>query len=143
MWRVRHWAKADSVIREMQLPPIQTSPVDENPDGIEAEEGKERPAPMEALAVPISDLVAVLPHVHFIQAKFFEIDDNLHDLHVPWGEIIPTLLDRGWSGWRSSEYEGRREPYRGRDQVRRQHALVRELVAEHLENRAVDVATAR
>ncbi|MFF9623690.1 hypothetical protein [Streptomyces griseosporeus] len=33
----------------------------------------------------------------------------------------------GWRGWLSSEYEGRREPYRGRDQVRRQHALLRTL----------------
>jgi sugar phosphate isomerase/epimerase len=114
---------------------FQTSPVDENPDGIEAEEGKERPAPMEALAVPMSDLVAVLPHVHFIQAKFFEVDDDLHDLHVPWEDIVPTLLDNGWCGWISSEYEGRREPYRGRDQVRRQHALVRQLVDQHLRAR--------
>ena len=34
----------------------------------------------------------------------------------------------GWSGYLSSEYEGRREPGRGRDQVRRQHALIRSLV---------------
>jgi hypothetical protein len=81
--------------------------------------------------------------VHFIQAKFFEVDDHLHDLHVPWDAIIPTLLDHGWSGWISSEYEGRREPYRGRDQVRRQHALVRRLVAQYLEDRPVEVAAAR
>ena len=77
--------------------------------------------------VPMSDLVEVLPHTHFIQAKFFEIDDDLHDLHVPWGDIVPTLEKAGWTGWLSSEYEGRREPYRGRDQVRRQHALLRSL----------------
>ena len=122
---------------------FQTSPVDENPEGIGAEEGKQRPAPMEALAVPMSDLVAVLPHVHFIQAKFFEVDDDLHDLHVPWADIIPTLLDHGWSGWLSSEYEGRREPYRGRDQVRRQHALVRQLVAHYLEEHSRPVVAAR
>jgi hypothetical protein len=121
---------------------FQTSPVDENPDGTEAEEGKKRPAPMEALAVPMSDLVSVLPHVHFIQAKFFEVDDQLHDLHVPWEDIVPTLLDHGWSGWLSTEYEGRREPYRGRDQVRRQHALVRGLVAQYLGNRPVETAAA-
>ena len=37
------------------------------------------------------------------------------------------LEKAGWNGWLSSEYEGRREPYRGRDQVRRQHALLRSL----------------
>ncbi|MFJ3669719.1 DUF6379 domain-containing protein [Streptomyces sp. NPDC090106] len=103
---------------------FQTAPVD---DGHEGFEGKKRPPFLEPLHVPMADLVEVLPHVHFIQAKFFEIDDRLHDLHVPWGEIVPRLRDAGWSGWLSSEYEGRREPYRGRDQVRRQHALLREL----------------
>ena len=82
---------------------------------------------MEPLAVPMSDLIEVLPHVHFIQTKFFEIDDDLRDLHIPWAEIVSTLAESGWSGWLSSEYEGRREPYRGRDQVRRQHALMRQL----------------
>ncbi|MDT7839611.1 hypothetical protein [Streptomyces justiciae] len=75
----------------------------------------------------MSDLADVLPHVHFIQAKFFEIDDHLSDLHIPWAEILETLRVADWRGWLSSEYEGRREPYRGRDQVRRQHALLRAL----------------
>ncbi len=76
----------------------------------------------------MSDLEEVLPHTHFIQAKFFEIDDQLNDLHLPWQEIIKTLKDHNWSGWLSSEYEGRREMYRGKDQVRRQHALLKKLL---------------
>jgi sugar phosphate isomerase/epimerase len=104
-----------------------TAPVLELSEEIQVEEGEEIPAHLRPLAVPMADLVEVLPHVHFIQAKFAEVDDDLHDLHVPWGEIIPTLQDAGWSGWLSSEYEGRREPYRGRDQVRRQHALLRSI----------------
>jgi sugar phosphate isomerase/epimerase len=103
---------------------FQTAPVD---DGHEGFEGKKRPAFLEPLAVPMSDLADVLPHVHFIQAKFFEIDDRLTDLHIPWHDILATLRTAGWQGWLSSEYEGRREPYRGRDQVRRQHALLRSL----------------
>lgn len=107
---------------------FQTARVTENAEGhVEVDEGAK--SPMDALAVPMSDLVDVLPYTHFVQAKFFEIDDDLHDLHVPWRDIVATLLDQGWSGWLSSEYEGRRDPYRGRDQVRRQHALLRELVA--------------
>ena len=89
--------------------------------------GKKRPAFLEPLAVPISDLVEILPQVHFIQTKFFEIDDQLNDLHVPWAPIMAALQEANWNGWLSSEYEGRREPYRGRDQVRRQHALLRSL----------------
>jgi sugar phosphate isomerase/epimerase len=105
-----------------------TAPVLELSEEIEVGDGGEVPEHLRPLAVPMADLAEVLPHVHFIQAKFAEVDDDLHDLHVPWGEIIPTLEDAGWSGWLSSEYEGRREPYRGRDQVRRQHALLRSLV---------------
>jgi sugar phosphate isomerase/epimerase len=106
---------------------FQTAPVDEPHEGVEVKKGEARPAFLEPLRVPMADLTEVLPHVHFIQAKFFEIDSDLHDLHVPWNDILATLRDGGWSGFLSSEYEGRREPYRGRDQVRRQHALLRSL----------------
>jgi sugar phosphate isomerase/epimerase len=107
---------------------FQTAPMDEGHEGIEVKKGK-RPAFLEPLAVPVSDLAEVSEHVHFIQAKFFEIDDTLVDLHIPWPDIMRVLRETGWSGWLSSEYEGRREPYRGRDQVRRQHALLRTLEA--------------
>ena len=106
---------------------FQTAVVREAAEEIDAEDDEDVPAPLRPLRVPMSDLEAVLPHVYFIQAKFFEIDDDLHDLHVPWADIVPTLEAAGWNGWLSSEYEGRREAYRGRDQVRRQHALLRSL----------------
>jgi hypothetical protein len=106
-----------------------TKPVDDGHAGVE-EKGKKRPAFLEPLAVPMSDLSAVLKYTHFIQSKFYEIDDDMNDLHIPWHEIIDTLVKGGWSGWLSSEYEGRREPYRGKDQVRRQHALLRQLLSE-------------
>ncbi|WP_420122325.1 C-glycoside deglycosidase beta subunit domain-containing protein [Nakamurella sp.] len=106
---------------------FQTAPVDDGHEGVSTEDGK-RPAFLEPLAVPVADLAEILPHVHLIQTKFFEIDDQLNDLHVPWAPIVSTLRDAGWSGWLSSEYEGRREAYRGRDQVRRQLALLRTLL---------------
>jgi sugar phosphate isomerase/epimerase len=106
---------------------FQKSPVLENAEELGTDDEDDIPPPLRALAVPMADLAEVLPHTHFIQAKFFAIDDDLHDLHVPWGEIVPTLEQAGWNGWLSSEYEGRRDPYRGRDQVRRQHALLRSL----------------
>ncbi|MER7555596.1 DUF6379 domain-containing protein [Nocardioides sp. NPDC126508] len=107
---------------------FQTAPVLENAEEIEVIDGGDVPEHLRPLAVPMADLREVLPHVHFIQAKFFDIDDDLHDLHIPWEPIITTLREAGWSGWLSSEYEGRRDPYRGADQVRRQHALLRRLV---------------
>ena len=108
---------------------FQTAAVLENAEGLGTDDEDEIPPPLRPLRVPMSDLAEVLPHTHFIQAKFFEIDDSLHDLHVPWADIVRTLEDSGWNGWLSSEYEGRREPGRGRDQVRRQHALIRSLAA--------------
>jgi sugar phosphate isomerase/epimerase len=106
---------------------FQTAAVLENAESLGSDDEDDVPPPLRPLRVPMADLAEVLPHTHFIQAKFFEVDDDLHDLHVPWAEIVPTLEDAGWSGWLSSEYEGRREPGRGRDQVRRQHALIRSL----------------
>jgi len=106
---------------------FQTELVTDNHPGFDEDEVPEFLRP---LRVPMSDLAEVLPHVGFIQSKFFEIDDQLHDLHVPWADILRTLHDGGWTGWLSSEYEGRREPYRGREQLRRHHALLRTLAAE-------------
>lgn len=83
------------------------------------EEGWRKP-----LALPMSDLEAVLPHTHFIQTKFFDIDEHLVDAQIPWAEILRTLIDNDWSGYLSSEYEGERSPYRSIEQVRRQHALL-------------------
>ena len=103
-----------------------TEPITDTSEEIDGD-GEEIPPHLRPLKVPMADFVDVLPYTHFIQAKFVEIDDDLHDLHVPWAQVIPTLLDNGWSGYLSSEYEGRREPGRGRDQVRRQHALLRSL----------------
>ena len=70
-----------------------TAPVLELSEEIESVDGGEVPEHLRPLAVPMADLVEVLPHVHFIQAKFAEVDDDLNDLHVPWGEIIPTLQE--------------------------------------------------
>ena len=72
---------------------FQTAPIEEVSEEIEAGTARRSRRTCGRSAVPMSDLVEVLPYVHFIQAKFVEIDDDLHDLHVPWGQIVPTLLD--------------------------------------------------
>ena len=99
-----------------------------NHDGLSEEaqeEGWRKP-----LALPMSDLVSVLPYTAFIQAKFFDIDANLNDAQIPWREIIGTLVENDWAGYLSSEYEGDRAPYRSIEQVRRQHALLRRIEGE-------------
>lgn len=99
-----------------------------NQDGLseEANEGGWR----RPLAVPMADLIDVLPYTSFIQAKFFDIDDQLVDQQIPWHEIVQTLIDNEWSGYLSSEYEGDRAPYRSLTQVRRQHALLHKIEDE-------------
>jgi len=106
---------------------FQTAVVNDGHPGFDEDEV---PPFLQPLKVPMSDLAEALPYVGFIQAKFFEIDETLTDLHIPWDGILRTLRDGGYAGWLSSEYEGRREPYRGREQVRRQHALLRSLASD-------------
>ncbi|MET0887934.1 MAG: sugar phosphate isomerase/epimerase family protein [Mycetocola sp.] len=93
---------------------------------------------MSPLAVPMSDLIDVLPYVGFIQTKFFDIDDDLVDPQIPWVEIIQTLVSHGYSGWLSSEYEGERTVYRGQEQVRRHHALLRSIESAILSGEHID-----
>jgi sugar phosphate isomerase/epimerase len=96
-------------------------------EGVTSEE--DIPVPLRALKVPASDMIDIMKHMVFIQAKFYEIDENLVDKHVPWPEIFRVLKDSNYTGYLSSEYEGRREPYRGAMMVRRQHAMFHELEA--------------
>ena len=71
----------------------------------------------------------MLDHVVHVQAKFYEIDDDLVDHYIPWAEFLSLLERRGWDGWLSSEYEGDYGVGRASDQLRRQHALLRTLIA--------------
>jgi sugar phosphate isomerase/epimerase len=96
--------------------------------GFESED--DIPVPLRALHVPASDLLDIMKYVVFFQAKFYEVDDNLVDLHIPWSPIFRVLADTGYTGYLSSEYEGRREPYRGIEMVRRQHSMFQKLEAE-------------
>lgn len=100
-------------------------------DGSPAPETEEDiPIPMRPLAVPMADFADVLPYTVFIQAKFYDVDAELNDPHVPWRAIFETLKAGNYTGYLSSEYEGPREPYRAKTMVRRQHALFHELERE-------------
>lgn len=85
------------------------------------------PVPLRALKVPATDLIDIMKYVVFFQAKFYDVDENLVDQHIPWTEIFQVLKQTGYTGFLSSEYEGPRDPYRGTVQVRRQHAMFHEL----------------
>jgi sugar phosphate isomerase/epimerase len=86
---------------------------------------------MKPMAVDPSDLADVMPYVFHVHAKFWDMTDDLTDPHVPYDAIVKALLDGGYKGSLSSEYEGARDLYRASDLLRRQQAMLRRLAAAH------------
>jgi sugar phosphate isomerase/epimerase len=66
-------------------------------------------------------------HVH---GKFFEIDESGNEPAVPYPELIQVLLDVGYDGFISSEWEGWHwiEGRSGFDVIEQHHALLRRLI---------------
>jgi len=89
---------------------------------------REMSKPMNEDPPLLADLVPYVVHVH---AKFWEMTDDLDDPHVPYDAIVNVLVESGYRGSLSSEYEGARDLYRASDQVRRQHVMLRRLLAAH------------
>ena len=87
----------------------------------------QRPAFLDGIHVDPNDVCDVIENVVFIQAKFHDIDADLHDQQIPWEPVLRALKDAGYTGYLSSEYEGEREPWRSIEQVRRQHTLIRQI----------------
>jgi sugar phosphate isomerase/epimerase len=75
-----------------------------------------------------ADLVDLLPYVVHVHAKFWDMTDDLTDPHVPYDDVVKALVDGGYAGSLSSEYEGARDLYLASDMVRRQQAMLRRLV---------------
>jgi sugar phosphate isomerase/epimerase len=98
-----------------------------NPDPeLAAQVAREMSRPM---AVDPADLIDLMPYVFHVHAKFWDMTDDLTDPHVPYDAIVKVLVEHGYRGSLSSEYEGRRDLYRASDLVRRQQAMLRRLVA--------------
>jgi sugar phosphate isomerase/epimerase len=87
-----------------------------------------------------SDPRAMLPHmplIGHIQAKFYEMTDEGSEYSIPYEEIVPVLVEGGFDGYLSSEYEGNRhiqDAFRvdSVEQVRRQHVLFARLLGEEV-----------
>lgn len=82
------------------------------------------------MAIDPADLRDLMPYVFHVHAKFWEMTDDLADPHVPYDAVVRELVAGGYRGSLSSEYEGPRELYLASDMLRRQHAMLRQLVAE-------------
>ncbi len=76
-----------------------------------------------------------MPLIGHIQAKFYEMLEDESEYSIPYDEIVPVLLEGGFDGYLSSEYEGNRhiqDAYEvdSVEQVRRQHAMFARLLGE-------------
>ena len=76
-----------------------------------------------------------MPLIGHIQAKFYEMTDHEVEYSIPYDRIVPVLIEGGFDGYLSSEYEGNRhiQDAFGVDsveQVRRQHAMFARLLGE-------------
>jgi len=90
---------------------------------------------LDGIKVNPEELLDIIQYVVFVQAKFHDIDDDLEDQNIPWPKVISALKRAGYSGYLSSEYEGRRDAWRAVDQVRRQHVIIRGLEKDFDEDR--------
>ena len=90
---------------------------------------------MKPMAVDPADLADVMPHVLHVHAKFWDMTDDLTDPHVPYDSIVKALVDGGFKGSLSSEYEGPRDLYRASNMLRRQQAMLRSLVTAAVDAR--------
>lgn len=76
-----------------------------------------------------------MPYIHHVHAKFFEVTDEGSEYAIPYEEVVPVLLEGGFTGSFSSEYEGQRwidDVSEGDEveQVRRHQQLMARLLGE-------------
>ena len=81
------------------------------------------------------DLLKIMPFMFHCHAKFWEMTEDLHEYSIPYEEVVPVLIEGGYSGYLSSEFEGQRYTQDtletdSCEQIRRQHAMLRRLLGE-------------
>jgi sugar phosphate isomerase/epimerase len=77
-----------------------------------------------------------MPYIFHIHAKFYEMLPEYREYSIPYEEILPVLIEGGYSGYLSSEYEGNRHIQDAFDvdsteQVRRQQVMFQRLLGEN------------
>jgi sugar phosphate isomerase/epimerase len=76
-----------------------------------------------------------MPYLFHIHAKFYEMLPEYTEYSIPYEDVVPVLIEGGYSGYLSSEYEGNRHiqdafPVDSAEQVRRQQVMFRKLLGE-------------
>lgn len=77
----------------------------------------------------------ILPYIYHVHAKFWEMTEAMEDPSVAYSEVIPILIEGGYKGYLSSEYEGQRwtqDAYETNscEEVRRNQLMLRRLIHE-------------
>ena len=80
-------------------------------------------------------LLEFMPIIFHIHGKFYEMLEDYTEYSISYAEIIPVLVEGGYSGYLSSEYEGNRhiqDAYEvdSVEQVRRQQVMFSRLLGE-------------
>lgn len=94
---------------------------------------------------PVDTWLEIMPWVRHVHGKFFGIDENGEEPSVPVRDLIRLLVDNGYTGAVSSEYEGWhwnnwQDPF---DIVRGEQAVQRSAAAEAGSKMITDAAQAR
>jgi sugar phosphate isomerase/epimerase len=80
-------------------------------------------------------MLEYLPYTAHIHGKFYEVLPDYTEYSIPYEEIIPVLIEGGYSGYINSEYEGQRwiqDVFEDDsvEQVRRHHVMLKRLLGE-------------
>ncbi len=75
-------------------------------------------------------LAQYIPYIKHVHGKFWEMTEDLKEYSIPYDKVIPVLIKGGFDGFICSEYEGDRSVFRGQIQLRRQHYMIRQLLAK-------------
>ena len=80
-------------------------------------------------------LLEYMPLIFHIHAKFYEMLEDYTEYSIPYHEVVAVLVEGGYTGYLSSEYEGNRhiqDAYEvdSVEQVRRQQVMLSRLLQE-------------
>jgi hypothetical protein len=80
-------------------------------------------------------LLEHMDRIHHVHGKFYEMLSGGSEQSIAYDEVLPVLIEGGFSGYISSEYEGNRHiqdafPVDSVEQVRRHQAMLARLIGE-------------
>ncbi len=78
----------------------------------------------------------IIPYIKGMHGKFWDMDEDLKECCIDYENPLKILLECGYDGYINSEYEGNRHiqdlgPVRGVEQVRRHHAMIRNVIDKY------------